>query len=250
MQEQVAGAIPIDEIARTLALSPIFDRFDQGSLLAVAGKCGFATFEAGATIMRQGDPGNFAYLILEGEVDIFVEIPVGRIHMSTLGRGNTIGELGAFTDMPRTATAVARTDLVLLRTDREGLMSLAADFPVIAVTIVSELGQRLHSMNRPLAYLTYAATALARDEYDDAMLSELVSQQGELANFCPGLRPDGLGDPRKAAPPSGNAGGRQYPEVDPARAAPARGCRARRRPPRGDASGTRNWRRFLRFLLT
>jgi phosphoserine phosphatase RsbU/P len=184
MQEQVAGAIPIDEIARTLALSPIFARFDQGSLLAVAGKCGFATFEAGATIMRQGDPGNFAYLILEGEVDIFVEIPVGRIHMSTLGRGNTIGELGAFTDMPRTATAVARTDLVLLRTDREGLMSLAADFPVIAVTIVSELGQRLHSMNRPLAYLTYAATALARDEYDDAMLSELVSQQGEPANFA------------------------------------------------------------------
>src|SRR5262252_6203248 len=111
----IVRAIPVEEIARILALNPIFAQFDRSALLAVATKCRFAIFEAGATIIRQGDPGNFAYVILEGEVDIFVEIPAGRIHMSTLGHDKTIGELGAFTDMPRTATAVARTDLVLLR---------------------------------------------------------------------------------------------------------------------------------------
>jgi phosphoserine phosphatase RsbU/P len=177
-------AIPVEEIAWILARNPIFALFDRNSLLAVAAKCRVTTFPAGALIMRQGDPGSFAYLILDGEADVFVEIPAGRIPMSTLGPENTIGELGAFTDMPRTATVVARTDLVLLRTDRESLMSLAADYPVIAVAIVGELGRRLQSTNRPLAYLTYAANALARDEYDDALLSELISQQGELANFA------------------------------------------------------------------
>jgi phosphoserine phosphatase RsbU/P len=180
----IVGEIPVEEIARILARNPVFALFDRDALLAVAGKCRFATFPAGAVIMRQGDPGSFAYLILDGEADVFVEIPAGRIPMSTLGRENTIGELGAFTDMPRTATVIARTDLVLLRTDRESLMSLAADYPVIAVAIVGELGRRLQSTNRPLAYLTYAANALARDEYDDALLSELISQQGELANFA------------------------------------------------------------------
>src|SRR5208283_1340305 len=102
---------------------------------------------------------SFAYLILEGEADVFVEIPAGQFQMATVGRHSMVGELGAFTEMPRTATVVARTDLVVLRVDRDSLMSLAADFPVIAFTIIAELGQRLHSMNRPLAYLTYAAGA-------------------------------------------------------------------------------------------
>ena len=243
-----ARAIPIEEIAGILALSPLFAKFGRAPLLAVASKCSVVTFKAGATIMHQGDPGSFAYLILEGEVDVFVEIPAGRIQMSTLGRDNTIGELGAFTDMPRTATAVASTDLVLLRIDRESLMSLNEEFPVIAVAIVGELGQRLHSMNTPLAYLTYAATALARDEYDDAMLTELTSQQGELANFA-----------RVFAEMASEIREKQHRHQEMLAAAniqksilpgplPRTGAASRRRPPRRDASGARNRRGFLRFL--
>ena len=182
----MTGRVPVEEIARILALSPIFAQFDQSGLLAVAAKCGFATFKPGATIIRQGDPGGFAYVILEGEVDVFVEIPAPAepIRMTTLRRNNTIGELGAFTDMPRTATAVARTDLLLLRIDRESLMSVAAERPSVAIAIIRELGQRLDTMNRPLAYLTYAARELARDEFDDAILTELTNQQGDLADFA------------------------------------------------------------------
>jgi phosphoserine phosphatase RsbU/P len=185
-REVMTGLIPIEEVARILALNPIFERFDRSSLLALAAKCGFDTFTAGTTIIRQGEPGDFAYVILDGEVDIFVEIPAPAkpIRMSTLRRDNTIGELGAFTDMPRTATAVARTDLLLLRIDRESLMSIAAEEPSVAVAIIGELGQRLHTMNRPLAYLTYAARELAREEYDDAILTELSNQQGDLADFA------------------------------------------------------------------
>ena len=178
------AAMPVEEITQVLALHPTFRHFDGAALREVAARCGSATFAAGVTIMRQGDPGNFAYLILEGEAEVFVEIPAGRIPMATLGRHSTIGELGAFTDMPRTATVVARTQLSTLRVERDTLMSLAADFPVIAVAVIGELGRRLHSMNMPLAYLTYAAGALARDEYDPALLAELADQQGELATFA------------------------------------------------------------------
>ena len=185
-QPQRAGITPvrIEEVAEVLALHPTFAHFDRAALHAVAAHCGFARFAVGETIMRQGDPGNSAYLILEGEADVFVEIPAGRIPMATLGRHATIGELGAFTDMPRTATVVARTELVTLRIERETLMSLAADFPAIPVAVIADLGRRLHSMNMPLAYLTYAAGALARDEYDAEILKELTDQQGELANFA------------------------------------------------------------------
>ncbi len=79
---------------------------------------------------------------------------------------------------------VARSDISALRVDRDNLMSLAAEFPSIGIEIIGELGQRLHSTNQSLAYLTYAANALARDEYDAAMLVELTNQSGALASFA------------------------------------------------------------------
>ena len=68
--------------------------------------------------MREGEPGSFACVILEGEVDVFVELPAGPILMATVGRNRIIGELGVFTDMPRTATVVARTYLVVVRIEQ------------------------------------------------------------------------------------------------------------------------------------
>ncbi len=184
--EAGSGALarPVEEIARILAPHPIFARVDRDSLLAVAAQCGLAAYPAGATIMREGDPGSFACVILEGEVDVFVELPGGPIHLATIGRNRIIGELGVFTDMPRTATVTTRTDLVVIRIEQDSLMRLSADYPSIGVAIIRELGGRLANMNHSLAYLTYAAEALARDEYDAALLDELTNQPGELATFA------------------------------------------------------------------
>ncbi len=176
-------AAPAAEIAEILAPHPIFARFDRASLLAVAAQCGFATYPAGATVMREGDPGDFALAILEGEVDVFAELPAGLVQMATIGRNRIIGELGVFTDMPRTATVVARTYLVVVRIEQDSLMRLSAEYPSIGVAIIRELGGRLASTSRSLAYLTYAAEALGRDEYDATLLDALTDQSGELATF-------------------------------------------------------------------
>jgi sigma-B regulation protein RsbU (phosphoserine phosphatase) len=179
-----ASSIAVEEVARVLALHPIFGRFDPASLAAFAARCAFAAFAAGETIMTQGERGTFAYMILDGEVDVFVELPAGPVHMATVGRHRIVGELGAFTETPRTATVVARTALAAMRIERDSLMGLVAEYPALAASIVGELGRRLHSVNRSLARLTYAATALGRDEYDPRMLAELTSQPGELASFA------------------------------------------------------------------
>jgi phosphoserine phosphatase RsbU/P len=177
-------APPVEEIARILTPHPIFARFDRASVLAVAAQCGFATYPAGAILMREGDPGTFACVILEGEADVFVELPAGPIQLATIGRHGIIGELGVFTDLPRTATVVARTDTVVIRIEQDSLMRLSTDFPSIGVAIIRELGGRLAHMNHSLAYLTYAAEALGHDQFDPAFLDELTSQSAELATFA------------------------------------------------------------------
>ena len=152
--------------------------------MAVAAQCGFAAYPPGTTIMREGDPGSFACVIIEGEADVFVELPAGPVHLATIGRNRIIGELGVFTDLPRSATVTTRTQLVVIRIEQESLMRLSAEYPSIGVAIIRELGGRLATMNRSLATLTYAAEALRRDEYDSGLLDQLANQPGELATFA------------------------------------------------------------------
>ena len=183
LAEAGTPAVPAEEIARILAPHPIFARFDHNSLLAVAAQFCVAAYRRGDELMHEGEPGSFAAVILEGEVDVFVTLPTGPVHMATVGRNRIIGELGVFTDMPRTATVIARTDIVAARIEQHSLMCLSAEYPSIAVAIIHELGGRLARMNRSLAYLTYAAEALGRNEFDSALLDKLTNLPGELASF-------------------------------------------------------------------
>jgi serine phosphatase RsbU (regulator of sigma subunit) len=179
-----AGVRSVEETARILGSLPLFARLDPSSLAAIAAHGAVARFRAGDTIMRQGQESTFADVLLDGEVDVFVDTPAGQVRVATIGQHHIVGELGAIAAMPRSATIVARGDLSVLRIERGSLMSLTAEHPAIAVAIVAELGRRLYGMNRSLAYLTYAANALGRDEYDPAILGELTGQPGELAEFA------------------------------------------------------------------
>jgi serine phosphatase RsbU (regulator of sigma subunit) len=175
---------PPEEIAQILAPTTMFARFDQESLLAVATECGFSTYPAGTTIMREGDPGSFALVIVEGEVNVYVELPAGPVHVATLGRNRMVGELGAFSDMPRTATIVARTYLIVVRIEQDSMLRLSMRYPSIGVALVRDLGGQVATMNHWLARLKFAAEALERDEYDTALFDELSDQTGELAAFA------------------------------------------------------------------
>ena len=198
--------------------------------------------------MREGEPGSFAAVILEGEVDVFVSLPTGPVQMATVGRNRIIGELGVFTDMPRSATVIARTDIVVARIEQHSLMRLSAEYPSIAVAIIHELGGRLARMNRSLAYLTYAAEALGRDEYDSALLDKLTNLPGELANF--GRAFAGMASEIRAKQ-TRRAEMRAAAEIQqsilPPPWTPDRPGSLRRSPCR-DAPGARGRRRFLRLF--
>lgn len=87
----------------------------------LAGLFTFEDFNAGTTIFCQGDEGDKFYIIVEGLVDIYTARK-GRKDaalVDTLKRGEWFGEVVMFEDTPRTATAVAQTDLQVLWTNKE-----------------------------------------------------------------------------------------------------------------------------------
>ena len=68
------------------------------------------TFPAGAIIFKEGDPGNSAYLIEEGSV----EVAVSSTQRSRIGKGELFGEIALIDQQPRTATVRALENTVLI----------------------------------------------------------------------------------------------------------------------------------------
>jgi hypothetical protein len=84
-------------------------------LKALEGRCklGRKTFNAGDSLFRQGDPGDEAYIVTSGEIEIFVKNGSGERHLSTVRRGDIIGEMSLINRAPRVASARAKTPVVV-----------------------------------------------------------------------------------------------------------------------------------------
>lgn len=66
-------------------------------------------FDAGDVILREGDPGDTMYLLMDGTVRVETRGPSGTIQLAELGRGACVGEVSVLSGGPRTATVTAIT---------------------------------------------------------------------------------------------------------------------------------------------
>jgi CRP/FNR family cyclic AMP-dependent transcriptional regulator len=65
-------------------------------------------------IFKQAYPGDDAYVILSGEVEIYLEHPDGKEQrLAVLGKGQMFGELAQLDGRPRSASARALKETVL-----------------------------------------------------------------------------------------------------------------------------------------
>src|SRR5690554_2641619 len=94
----------------------------------------------GETLFREHDSGRSAYLIESGKVRIIVGQDEGATALADLGPGDLVGEMAMIDHAPRTATAVALEDSVLLVNDREHLADRVAHTdPVVRALLGGQL---------------------------------------------------------------------------------------------------------------
>ena len=99
-------AAPEHEAAALRAI-PMFTPLPLTAIDRIAAAVRPVSFEAGATIMRQGDPGDTYIALTRGTVAIDID---GR-PVATCQAGDGIGEIALLRKVPRTATATATTDV-------------------------------------------------------------------------------------------------------------------------------------------
>lgn len=99
----------------------------------------------GELVFSEGDPPTSAFLIESGCIAIQARTGDGEIELGRLGAGDLLGEMGVLDSSPRTASARALSDAVLIAIDAEQLHErLDAADPVVRALLRGQL-QRYRS---------------------------------------------------------------------------------------------------------
>jgi CRP-like cAMP-binding protein len=129
---------------------PMFAEIEPAKLKLLAFMSERVGFDPGKPLMRQGDPADAAYLIIDGYAEVVLETSGGPVIVATLGANEFVGDMGILGNVPRTATVRAKDRVIALRISKEPFMRMVREFPSMAVAIMQELAERLESTNNQL----------------------------------------------------------------------------------------------------
>ena len=101
---------------------------------------------AGGVIFREGEHADELFVIKSG----YVRIKIGNRIMADLTADGIFGEMALIDDEPRSATAVAITDVELVPVSVKQFLFLERHTPYFALKVMRVLAQRLRVTNKSL----------------------------------------------------------------------------------------------------
>jgi MFS family permease len=139
----VGARVPQEEI-ELLRATTIFAPLPVPMLERVARNLVPLDAPAGTVVIRQGDPGDRFFVIVDGDVDVSAD---GRA-VGRLGPGGTFGEIALLHDVPRTATVTAVTDVRLLALDRDEFLRAITGHEPAGRAVEEQAAERLGELRR------------------------------------------------------------------------------------------------------
>ena len=119
-----------------------------------------------SVIVKQGDPGDAMYLIVEGEVRARVLVGTQEMILSTFGPGEFFGDMSLFDHGPRSADVVANVDCTLIKISAGAFDRLTREAPALATPFLQAtsrtLAARIRADNKRLSQMKEQFSAGAR----------------------------------------------------------------------------------------
>jgi CRP/FNR family cyclic AMP-dependent transcriptional regulator len=129
---------------------PLFANIEPSKLKLLAFTSERIAYSPEQILCKQGEIGDAAYIIIDGEAEILVDTPAGPMAVATVGRNDIVGEIAILCDVPRTATVKAKTKLETLVISKDLFFRLIMEFPQIGIEIMRELASRLEATTKNL----------------------------------------------------------------------------------------------------
>jgi rhodanese-related sulfurtransferase len=110
----------------TLLQTKAFHRIPPANIQAIFMRMQRIEAKAGDVIIKQGDEGDFFYVIVQGKCVVTRETPLNKqgIKLAELGMGDTFGEEALISDAKRNANITMLTDGALMRLAKDDFRTL------------------------------------------------------------------------------------------------------------------------------
>jgi signal transduction histidine kinase len=202
---------------------PFFHDLTHEELHLVASIGQFESRSAGDVIFEEGDPGDALYVLITGDVSIFLRGEEGgRVELASLTDGAYFGDLALIDGEPRSAGALATKDSEFFLVGRSQFLRLLSESPRILADVLIGLSEHLrtttqqyfdanekrerlqtqaelerhqsiaqmvagvaHEINTPLGIVNHAASIITEELNADAI--EKVSRDEEVGEVLEGI---------------------------------------------------------------
>ncbi len=134
-------------LLRTLS---IFEGLGDGELRKIGRLFSQKLYRAGESVFQTADTGEQAYIVMSGQVNIYLDDPEHPV--ATMQSGQILGELTFLDNAPRSVTAVASQASILLVVHRAAFNDLVQKEPHLGLSVMRNLAMDLsHKLRRAVA---------------------------------------------------------------------------------------------------
>lgn len=134
-----AVALPPTRELSLLSAVRLFEPLSVAAKEHLASRLGMRSVPAGATIVSEGEPGDYLYIVVEGRADVTIR----GAHVRSQGPGDHFGEIALLRDVPRTATVTARDDMELGTIRRDDFLEIVTGHPAVRAAGEAVVSERL-----------------------------------------------------------------------------------------------------------
>ncbi len=111
-------------------------------------------YNAGDIIFKEGDPSDFVYKIVSGEVEVFMESGGKTVTLGWMKAGEFLGEMGIVDDQPRSASARAKNQVSMIIYKEDEFFRLISRDSLSAEKLILRLCERLRKVSRKFTEVT------------------------------------------------------------------------------------------------
>jgi CRP-like cAMP-binding protein len=144
------------EAIASLRVIPMFSGVSDEALESIASLLIERSFPKHKTIVEEGAPGDYMYIIVEGRVKVTKLSGDGREKiLELLEVGDFFGEMSLFDDAPRSASVKGLSQVRILALARNDFLRLLARSPDLALSVIQELTRRLRQVDEQASSLSF-----------------------------------------------------------------------------------------------
>ena len=161
-----AASAYTEDVYDAIGVAPLFDRFSKNEIAALCQFMHCFAAPRGGTLLSEGDDGDYALIVLSGNVDVRKRSPEGEpVTIANVSRGSSLGEMSLFDGERRFASCVATEPTDFAVFTRADLNEVLLRHPRLANKLLIKLMQILVGRLRTTGNLLLSNYSSAMKEH-------------------------------------------------------------------------------------